>query len=204
MKHILIEIFVVLNSSFIVRKPFRKRGYFLWIFLANLRGYWVVRCGQSVRLCRSARLWVDFGELRCSWPDGGQKIELPTGGQEGGRDWAQKSSFSTFTATASCKYDIFQNPLAKITSGSSMACKVFTSPPCGLNLPGCLIRRGYFVLSTARIFVWIAPGFLSTRDTRKCIKRFPNRVPNPSLVVFYLRQIHNLLASDIFTTIGKS
>ena len=28
---------------------------------------------------------------------------------------------------------------------------------------GCLIRRGYFVLSTARIFVWIAPGFLSTR-----------------------------------------
>ena len=78
-----------------------------------------------------------------------------------------------------CKYDIFQNSLAKITSGSSMACKVFTSPPCGLNLPGCLIRRGYFVLSTAPIFVWIAPGFLSTRDTRKCIKRFPN------LVVFY-------------------
>ena len=97
MKHILVEIFVVLNSSFIVRKPFRKRGSFLWIFLANLRGYWVVRCGQSVRLCRSARLWVDFGELRCSWPDGGQKIELPTGGQEGGRDWAQKPSFSTFT-----------------------------------------------------------------------------------------------------------
>ena len=86
MKHILVEIFVVLNSSFIVRKPFRKRGSFLWIFLANLRGYWVVRCGQSVRLCRSARLWVDFGELRCSWPDGGQKIELPTGGQESGRD----------------------------------------------------------------------------------------------------------------------
>ena len=110
MKHILVEIFVVLNSSFIVRKPFRKRGYFLWIFLANLRGYWVVRCGQSVRLCRSARLWVDFGELRCSWPDGGQKIELPTGGQEGGRDWAQKPSFSTFTATASCKYDIFLWP----------------------------------------------------------------------------------------------
>ena len=110
MKHILVEIFVVLNSSFIVRKPFRKRGYFLWIFLANLRGYWVVRCGQSVRLCRSARLWVDFGELRCSWPDGGQKIELPTGGQESGRDWAKKSSFSTFTATASCKYDIFLWP----------------------------------------------------------------------------------------------
>ena len=66
MKHILVEISVVLNSSFIVRKPFRKRGYFLWIFLANLRGYWVVRC-EIVPISQTGRFWWIEMQLARWW-----------------------------------------------------------------------------------------------------------------------------------------
>ena len=203
MKHILVEIFVVLNSSFIVRKPFRKRSSFLWIFSANLRGYWVVRCGQSVRLCRSARP-VDFGWIEMQLTRWWTKDWVADRWTRGWTRLSPEIILLHFYSHRVLQIWHFSKLFGQDHFRLKHGLQSVHVTSLWVESAGCLIRRGYFVLSTARIFVWIAPGFLSTRDTRKCIKRFPNRIPNPSLVVFYLRQIHNLLASDIFTTIGKS